>query len=157
MITLTGFSEGLHAELAKEGIHVVTVTPGLMRTGSPVNALFKGKHHAEYIWFSTADSLPLLSISARQAAQQIVRATQNHRVEITLTFPAKLLAFFHGLFPQMTIKTLSVVNRLLPTAGQAEGFDRSTGRESETALSQSFLTTLGQRAAQDYNEDARGS
>lgn len=149
---LTGFSEGTHAELAKEGIHVVTVTPGLMRTGSPVNALFKGKHHAEYTWFSIADSLPLLSMSAKKAAQHIVRATQRHSVEVTLTLPAKMLALFHGVFPQLTIKILSIVDRLLPKTGQAQGFDRSTGKESETSLSQSFLTTLGQQAAQTYNQ-----
>ena len=153
---LTGFSEGLHAELAREGIRVVTVTPGLMRTGSSVNAFFKGKHHAEYTWFSIADSLPLLSTSAKKAAQLIVRATQRHSVEITLTFPAKMLALVHGTFPQLTINLLSIVNRFLPKVGQAEGFDRSTGKESETPLSQSFLTTLGQKAAQMYNEDAHG-
>ena len=154
---LTGFSEGLHAELAKEGISVVTVTPGLMRTGSPVNALFKGQHHAEYTWFSIADSLPLLSMSAKKAAQHIVRATQRRNVEVTLTFPAKMLALAHGTFPQLTINLLSIVNRFLPNAGQTEGFDRSTGKESETPLSQSFLTTLGQKAAQTYNEDTRES
>lgn len=150
---LTGFSEGAHAELAKEGIHVMTVTPGLMRTGSPVNALFKGKHHAEYTWFSIADSLPLLSISAKKAARDIVRATQRRKVAITLSLPAKTLTLVHGIFPQFTLKILSIVNRFLPGTGKAEGFDRSTGKESETALSQSFLTTLGQKAAQTYNED----
>ena len=154
---LTGFSEGVHAELAKEGIHVLTVTPGLMRTGSPVNALFKGKHHAEHTWFSIADSLPLLSMSAKKAAQHIVRATQKRSVEITLGLPAKMLALVHGIFPQLTINLLSIVNRFLPKVGQAEGFDRSTGKESETPLSQSFLATLGQKAAQTYNEDASKS
>ncbi len=151
---LTGFSEGLHAELAKEGIAVVTIIPGLMRTGSPVNAFFKGKHHAEYTWFSLADSLPLLSTSAKKAARQIVRATKKGQVELILTFPAKLLALLHGLFPTMTIKLLGITDRLLPRSGQVEGLDRSTGRESETPLSQSFLTTLGQQAAQKYNENA---
>lgn len=154
---LTAFSEGLHAELAREGIYVGTVAPGLMRTGSPVNALIKGKHHAEYTWFSTADSLPLLSMSAKRAAQLIVRATRKQRVEIVLTFPAKLLALLHGLFPQLTIRLLTIVNRFLPAAGEAEGFDRKTGRESETTLSQSFLTTLGRRATQTYNENATQS
>ncbi len=154
---LTGFSEGLHAELAKEGISVVTVAPGLMRTGSPVNALFKGKHHAEYTWFSIADSLPLLSMSAKKAAQHIVQTTQRRKVEVTLGLPTKMLALVHGTSPQLTINLLSIVNRFLPKAGQAEGFDRSTGKESETRLSQSFLTTLGQKAAQTYNEDTSES
>ena len=54
-----GFSRGLRSELLKEGIVVTTVAPGLMRTGSPVNANFKGKNRLEYAWFSIADSLPL--------------------------------------------------------------------------------------------------
>ena len=39
---LVGLSEGLRAELAKDGVVVTTVCPGLMRTGSPRNATFKG-------------------------------------------------------------------------------------------------------------------
>jgi short-subunit dehydrogenase len=150
---LTGFSEGLHAELAKEGISVVTVNPGLMRTGSPVNAFFKGEHHAEYTWFSISDSLPMLTISAKRAAQQIVCAAQTGQAEVTLGFPAKILAFLHGLFPGMIIKVLAIANRLLPGPGKAEGLDRSIGRASQTSLSRSFLTTLGQRAAENYNEN----
>ena len=34
------------AELARDGILVTTVIPGLMRTGSPRHALFKGQHRA---------------------------------------------------------------------------------------------------------------
>ncbi|HEU5229383.1 MAG TPA: SDR family NAD(P)-dependent oxidoreductase [Ktedonobacteraceae bacterium] len=151
---LTGFSEGLYAELKKKGIHVVTVIPGLMRTGSPVNAFFKGKHHAEYTWFDIANSLPLLSISAKKAARSIVKATRKNKAQITLTLPAKLLARFHGLFPGLTMKIMSIADRLLPRAGEVQGLDRRTGKESETALSQSFLTTLGQRAAQEYNQYA---
>ena len=37
-----GFSEGLHAELRESGVKVVTIAPGLMRTGSYLNADFKG-------------------------------------------------------------------------------------------------------------------
>ncbi|MDQ6677044.1 MAG: SDR family oxidoreductase, partial [Acidobacteriota bacterium] len=38
----TGFSEGLRAELKNEHIQVTTIAPGMLRTGSFVNALFKG-------------------------------------------------------------------------------------------------------------------
>ena len=41
---LVGLSEGLRAELAKDGIAVITICPGLMRTGSPRHAIFKGRH-----------------------------------------------------------------------------------------------------------------
>src|SRR5919198_4138611 len=71
---LTGLSEGLRAALAKDGVAVTTVCPGLMRTGSPRNALFKGEHRAEYAWFSISDSLPFFTLSAEEAAAEIVEA-----------------------------------------------------------------------------------
>ena len=37
---LSGLSEGLRSELAKDNVMVTTVCPGLMRTGSPDNAFF---------------------------------------------------------------------------------------------------------------------
>jgi short-subunit dehydrogenase len=37
-------STAIRAELARENILVTTVCPGLMRTGSPFNAWFKGHH-----------------------------------------------------------------------------------------------------------------
>ena len=53
-----GFSEGIRAELAKDHIKVTTVVPGLLRTGSHANAVFKGDHHKEYGWFSLAATRP---------------------------------------------------------------------------------------------------
>ena len=44
---LVGLSEGLRSELAKDGIVVTTVCPGLMRTGSPRQAFFKSQHNAD--------------------------------------------------------------------------------------------------------------
>ena len=41
---LVGLSDGMRAELARDNIIVTTVCPGLMRTGSHLNALFKGQH-----------------------------------------------------------------------------------------------------------------
>ena len=54
----------MRGELAKDGIYVTTVCPGLMRTGSPFNAWFKGRHRDEFAWFAISDSLPLASIDA---------------------------------------------------------------------------------------------
>ena len=147
-----GFSEGLGAELGKEGIKVITIVPGLMRTGSEVNAYFKGKNQKEYTWFTIAGSLPIVSMNAERAAKKIVQATQKGSAEVTLGFPAKVLARFHGLFPGTTIKLLGLINRFLPDAGPIEGLERHTGRESETTVTQSFVTSLTQKAAQEYNE-----
>src|SRR5204862_4688180 len=58
---LTGFSQSIRAELAKDNIRVTTVAPGLMRTGSHVNAKFKGNHAAEFAWFSVSSGTPLIS------------------------------------------------------------------------------------------------
>src|SRR5947209_1309920 len=148
-----GFSEGLHAELAKEGIHVLTVVPGLMRTGSPTNAFFKGEHRIEYTLFNLLDTLPFTSISARKAAKQIVHATKRGDAEIILSIQAQLAVRFHGLFPGITADMLGLVNRLLPGVGSdATAKERWMGKESTTALSSSFLTILGKKAAQEYNE-----
>jgi NAD(P)-dependent dehydrogenase (short-subunit alcohol dehydrogenase family) len=69
-----GFSQGLHAAQASAGLHVLTVVPGLMRTGSHVNAKFKGQHRKEFAWFSLAASLPITSIAVDDAAREIVSA-----------------------------------------------------------------------------------
>src|ERR687891_1372920 len=65
---LVGLSEGMRAELLKDGIYVTTVSPGLMRTGSHLNAFFKGQHKKEYALFSIANALPLFSTSSKRAA-----------------------------------------------------------------------------------------
>jgi NAD(P)-dependent dehydrogenase (short-subunit alcohol dehydrogenase family) len=146
-----GLSEGLRAELARDGILVTTVCPGLMRTGSPRNADFKGQHQAEYAWFSISDALPVLSMDAERAARRIVRACARGDAELILSAPAKLGARIHGLVPGLVGEVLSVVNRLLPAPG---GIGRSAakGHESESALSPSWLTRLGDAAAARHNE-----
>src|SRR5437773_1943704 len=86
---LVGYSHGLRAELAKDGVVVTTICPGLMRTGSPPNALFKGQHRKEYAWFAISDSLPLLTISAENAARQVLAACANGDPEAVLSLPAQ--------------------------------------------------------------------
>ena len=113
---MTGFSEGLHAELKRFGIHVLTVIPGLMRTGSHLNAQFKGKHEAEFGWFAVSGTNPLASISARRAAEKIVNATCANRADLIISWQAKVLAELHGIAPGLTQEVLAQVNRLLPDA-----------------------------------------
>jgi len=148
---LVGLSEGLRAELAKDGIVITTVCPGLMRTGSPKSAQFKGQHEAEYAWFTLADSLPGTSISAETAARQIVAACKRGEAEVVLSVPAQAAVLFHGMFPGLTADLLGVVNRVLPGPGGA-GTDSAPGRESESPLTRSLLTFLTGRAAQANNE-----
>jgi NAD(P)-dependent dehydrogenase (short-subunit alcohol dehydrogenase family) len=148
---LTGLSEGLRAELARDNVLVTTVCPGLMRTGSPRNAQFKGKHRAEYAWFSISDSTPVLSTSAEGAARRIIDACRNGDAELTFPLLTTMAVGFHGLFPGMTAELLGYVNRALPDAGGV-GTERVRGAESHSPLSPSPLTALGDRAAARNNE-----
>ena len=150
---LVGLSKGLRAELMKDGIKVTTVCPGLMRTGSPRNADFKGKHEVEYAWFSISDALPLLSVSAENAARQIVRACKRGDAELVISIPAKIAVLFEALFPEAMSQMLALANRMLPDAGGV-GTERKKGRESTSAWSPSWLTTLNEEAALRNNEVA---
>ena len=145
-----GFSEGLRAELRRYGIKVTTVVPGLMRTGSHVNAYFKGNNQAEYSWFSLGATLPLVSMDATRAARKIVRAVRAGRSEIILTPQARMAATVHGIAPGLTTEALALVNRLLPSPSSHR--QRHLGKESETAVSRSFLTRLGEKAATELNQ-----
>jgi NAD(P)-dependent dehydrogenase (short-subunit alcohol dehydrogenase family) len=148
---LTGLSKAMRAELGSDGIIVTTVCPGLMRTGSPRNAIFKGQHRAEYAWFSIGDSLPLMSVSAESAARRIIAACQRGEAELVFPWHTKLAVTFDALFPEASAAILAFINRLLPAPGGI-GTARARGRESQSELSPSFLTTLGDQAAQRNNE-----
>ena len=144
------FSEGLRAELAKTDVKVVTVAPGLMRTGSHINAEFKGKHSQEFTWFTLSGTNPITSINVSRAAKQIVDATISGRAELIISWQAELLARFHGLAPGLTTEILGIVNRTLPSA--AESDEKRKGRDSHNAVTKSPLTALGQMAAKRYNQ-----
>ena len=148
-----GFSQGLRAEVAADGIKVVTVCPGLMRTGSPRNAIFRGQHRSEYAWFSISDALPGLSISAEGAARRIVAACRRGDAEVLFPIPARVAAVVNAVAPGLTGSVLAAVDRLLPGAeGGSRG--RRTGAESQSRLSPSWLSRLGDRAAKKYNQIA---
>ncbi len=148
---LVGLSEGLRAELMKDGILVTTVCPGLMRTGSPRNALFKSQHRAEYAWFTISDSLPVTSISAESAARRVVKACRYGEPEVVLGLPFQVAAAFHGVFPGVTADLLGMLNQVLPAPGGI-GEDRLPGKDSESPLAPSVLTTLSERAAVAHNQ-----
>lgn len=153
---LVGLSEGLRAELAKDGITVITICPGLMRTGSPRHALFKGRHRAEYAWFSISDALPGVSMDADRAARQIVESIRRGVAERVLSMPAKVAAVAGALAPGLTAELLAGVNRLLPPSHGDAGRERRTGEASTSALSPSLLTVLGERAAHRNNQAPHG-
>lgn len=148
---LVGFSEGLRGVLAKEGVYVTTVCPGLMRTGSPRNASFKGRHRAEYAWFSIADSLPILSMDAARAARRILDACRYGDAELVMPFSTELAVRLNGLAPGLGIGLMELAERVLPGPGGI-GRQHRRGKESESRWSPSVLTTLTERAAGKNNE-----
>lgn len=148
---LVGLSEGLRAELAKDGIVVTTVCPGLMRTGSHRNADFKGQHRKEFALFSISDSLLMTSISAESAARKILNACRRGDAEIILSLPAKAATLLHDLFPGLTADLLGLTNRILPGPGGVST-QSVKGKDSESEWSPSWLTTLSDRAAARNNE-----
>ncbi len=146
-----GFSEGLRAELAKDNLKVTTVVPGLLRTGSHMNAVFKGDHRKEYSWFSLGASLPLVSMHARRAARKIVNAAARGSAELILTPQAKLAVAVHGLAPGLVSDIAGLANRAMPGTGSRRP-QRYTGKESSTPLTRSFLTHAGRNAAREFNQ-----
>jgi len=151
---LRGWSEALGAEQARYGIAVVTVVPGLMRTGSFGHALVKGKRYAEASLFSLMASLPLLTVSAERAAHRIVRAIEHGERFVVVGLPAKLLRIVHSLAPGAVVRGLGIANRLLPPADEGERDAMPLpGEIFRRGLARSILTALGDRAAKKYNEE----
>ena len=114
---VVGLSQGLNAEMRAKGIRVTTVCPGLMRTGSHLNARFKGDAPREYRWFSLLAGSPGISVSARTAARKIVRAAAAGSREITIGPHAVFAARFGNFAPAVTALGLEWANStLLPAA-----------------------------------------
>lgn len=149
---LAGMSEGMGHELRKDGIFVTTVYPGLMRTGSPRNVDVRGQRDKEYAWFAVGDSLPFLAIDAERAARRILDACRRGQMRLTITPQARLLAVANVVTPGVFARVSGVINQLLPKPAGPEGDVGEPGREHETAVTRSFLTALGRKAAMRNNE-----
>jgi NAD(P)-dependent dehydrogenase (short-subunit alcohol dehydrogenase family) len=152
-----GLSEGLQAELSDDGITVTTIVPGLMRTGSYLNAYFSGDEEgrgALYRAFAPLSTLPILSVDAASAARMFVRAIKRGQAECIYPIQFSLVAKLHGLAPATTIRILGLAgDRLLPETG--EGDMTVAGREIDRTIESTpwrMLTTLGRRAADRFRE-----
>ena len=153
---LVGLSDSMRSELARDKILVTTVAPGMMRTGSHVNAQFKGKHAEEFAWFAIANSMPGISMNAQRAARKILDACRRGQPELTLTLAARAAIMGNAVFPNVTGRMLRVVGRLLPRATDASGDTLRTGGESRSRkLTPAWLTALADRAIERNNESRR--
>ncbi len=152
---LVGYSHGLTTELQQHGISVTTVTPGLMRTGSPRNADFKGDHEAEYALFSISAALPILSIDSRTAAERIVEGCRRKAADVCVSYPSAIATRMHAVAPDLSVSLISWINHLLPQP-TADGMTSRKGVESESQWSPSWLTALNEEAAVRNNEIQSG-
>ena len=148
---LVGFSTGLSAETKAKGIHVLTVVPGLMRTGSYLNAQFAGEAKHEFAWFGLLGNLPGFSVAADYAAECIRRAIAAQQYTCTISLPTKFLIASETLLPEATRTICTVVNQVLPR-GTAE--DSISGKTLNPQFGKMYtaLTMLGKRAAAKLNE-----
>jgi short-subunit dehydrogenase len=150
-----GFSEGLRAELGRGPVTVTTVVPGLMRTGSHLQARFTGHREKEFTWFALGASLPLVSMDAERAAHRIVEAVRSRRAEVILTPAGQIAARVSGILPGLTSQALHLAQRLMLPAPTAQRRSAVPGRELRPAINgQTFgwLTALGRAAARGFSQ-----
>src|SRR5436309_5931008 len=148
---LTGLSDAVRAELARDNIHVTTVAPGMMRTGSHVNAKFKGKHDNEFAWFAASAGAPLISMNADRAARKLLASCRRGQPSLTLTFAARLQVLANALFPNLTGYAMRLINRFLPESAGAEGNQSRAGSEVRRLIPD-WLTRSADKATARNNE-----
>jgi short-subunit dehydrogenase len=89
---LTGWSESLRPELAREGIHVLVVTPGTVATEFKNNLL----EERFLLSWQTRNGM-----SADRCARLIVEAIRRRRNEVVITTGARLLLWLNRLAPRL--------------------------------------------------------
>lgn len=150
---LVSLGETMHAELGREGIFVTTVCPTTLRTGSHVNARFKGQHASEFNLFSLLATLPVISQDAEKSAQRVIDACRRGDAYVFIPRPAQLMLLAKGLFPNLTADAMALITRVLPgPVAPQQGDLLLEGWDIETNLSPSTLTVLGDQASVDNNE-----
>jgi NAD(P)-dependent dehydrogenase (short-subunit alcohol dehydrogenase family) len=149
---LTGLSASMRSELVKT-ISCTTVSPGLMRTGSPFNAWFNGRNSEEFAWFTVVDSMPPLSGAVGRAARQIVNACRCGDAEFVVGWPATL-AVLNAVMPEAVALGMRLTNALLPALAptNASGNRARSGWQSLSSLAPSPLTRLTEAAAVENNQ-----
>ena len=102
-----GFSEALRAELAKDGIDVLLICPGLTQTNFSKNMLEqKARVQLDH----------MRGMTSEQVARATLRAIERGKNEITLTFQAKLIALVSRFFPRLADRIAGRKVRSLFTA-----------------------------------------
>ncbi|WP_406835443.1 SDR family NAD(P)-dependent oxidoreductase [Streptomyces sp. AHU1] len=165
---VAALGEGIRAETAGGNLSVTTVHPGLMRTGSHLQAEFGGQSSKEFAWFSALSGTPVISMDADRAAERVVRALEKRRTRLVLTPAARAASLAHGVAPATVTRLSGLVARLLPPpptgdgavgrAGdgieQGHGVDRDASTWTEKV--RRLGSSLNDRAAHRYNQRIPG-
>jgi short-subunit dehydrogenase len=148
-----GLSAAMAEELRGWGIRVVTVFPGLMRTGSHLNARFKGDLSAEYAAFTMAATLPAVSMGVERAARAIVRAIRRGQAEAVVPFTVRQAARAAALAPNAVATAFAGINDWLPAGqGRRAGVAAVRGADIGLSVPVRVAATLGERAADRHNQ-----
>lgn len=150
---LCGFSEGLDAEVRSRGVRVLTVTPGLLRTGSHKKALFSGHQEGEYQWFALGATMPGVAMEVSRAARKIVLALKQERRNLTLGWSAQAIETVHGISPSASGVLMSAMNNVLPPPSRNEA--KATGAEVDRSQSPLFhaVAAAGEPAAEQQGQN----
>lgn len=149
---LVGLSDSMRNELYKDTIYVTTVCPGIMRTGSHINAMFKGQHKKEFSWFAVSASTPGMSMDAERAAHQIIEACRKGAASLTISLQAQILGSLNGAFPGLMGTLFRQSYRVMPAPVGPEGDDLEKGYESRPEHLPKAATYLNDKAAEKNNE-----
>jgi short-subunit dehydrogenase len=155
---ITGWSQGLRAELTGRGIRVTTVSPGIMRTGSHIQARYTGDAQQEYRWFAAAASLPGTATNATASARKIVNALAMGSAEVSIGLQAIIAARFSNVAPELTAALLSGANAFLPDPPNPDDpefwqADRATDGKAFRGSLPSVVERLGSTLIEKYNQE----
>lgn len=153
---LSGYSQGLMAELALEKISVTTVYPALMRTGSPIQAVFKGDHEKEYLWFAAGDSMPGVSASAHTIAKKVIEAARDRRAELVPSILGKVRGLAAAVCPETMAAFMKVMASMMPEGNSQE---YKTGAQASGLFKSNPLTKplqkLAEEAEAEFNQQPK--
>jgi hypothetical protein len=119
-----------------------------MRTGSHINALFKGRHKKEFALFSIANASPALSVSSEHAAREIIEACRYGVAELVIGPQARLARWLNGMIPTIVGEALGVIARALPGPAGTDGDRLQRGWQSRSLLAPQLLTEPADRASE---------
>jgi NAD(P)-dependent dehydrogenase (short-subunit alcohol dehydrogenase family) len=144
-----GLSAVMAEELRSKGIRVTTILPGLMRTGSHLQAWFKGEQRTEFALFSLIGGAPVTSMSAERAARLILSASARGRADAVIPLSYRQVAKLSALAPNLTIASLAAVNASMP--GPRTKF-AAQGKHMQLPTLVKGVAALNERAADRNNQ-----